>query len=149
MKFLGTDLCGGENAGRRKRDQQNQCFEACFFFSIYILHTVTLNAAELPVSRSCGCTVNYCDSPETLKTCRFSGSFCSVRLHGGLFAFIDKLLEVWCNKTVQTSNFKKQQAKMSLRLWHGETTGSKTQIWLFFFCPLKVKYIDFVDVDVN
>lgn len=64
------------------------------FFSIYILHTVTLNAAELPVSRSCGCTVNYCDSPETLKTCRFSGSFCSVRLHGGLFAFKDKLLEV-------------------------------------------------------
>lgn len=62
-----------------------------FFFH---LHTVTLNAAELPVSRSCGCTVNYCDSPETLKTCRFSGSFCSVRLHGGLFAFIDKLLEV-------------------------------------------------------
>lgn len=48
----------------------NQCF---LFFSIYILHTVTLNAAEWPVSRSwlstsCGWTVNYCDSPETLKT---------------------------------------------------------------------------------
>lgn len=46
MKFLGTDLCGGENAGRRKRDQQNQCFEACFFFpfTFYILwHSMQLN----------------------------------------------------------------------------------------------------------
>lgn len=26
-------------------------------------------------------------------------------------------------------------------------TGSKTQSCLFIFCPLKVKYIDFVDVN--
>lgn len=89
MKFLGTDLCGGDEGNTTSK---TSVLKPVFFFSIS--HTVTLNAAELPVSRSCGCTVNYCDSPETLKTCRFSGSFCSVRLHGGLFAFKDTLLEV-------------------------------------------------------